>query len=992
MKINHRAPVNPEHHSRSGPERLQIVFVAVNVLLASGLLLRPALAQTEVSPTTESQRSSSLQDFRTYPLLDQANRALAADDPEQARRFLNRAIQINDTDPALWIALGNVELQAGSPSTAITYFDNALTLDDTSARGYLYRGLGRLASGDKEAGLLDIGQSLQSNSLSMKDETLAKLTVSKLGYAPDFLLKRISPDQFAALREEVQTAPAGRGYKLLSDISDLPADLRLMRATLALRIGKENAALADIENLLAEESSAEQHVAAQRLAIDVRGSLGDEVGVVDAYRALLAQDALSSTELYQAAASARRIDDVDAAGLFLNARLRFETGAVRRTILMALVELDVAGGKPEQAESRLRELAYDRTAPNTERAQAWRSMGQLSDRMGDELKAWIAYKRAFALSGVESDATLIKSKETSGPVVEYQANQIIAETSSSSVELPTDSEVKRPVAGRRSTVVVSERMRARLEAENCQGVLVDLKNSSNLENEPSLLFNIADCMQRVDYNIAADRIFRRALDHAAALSAEQRLYAWSSIAFLSEARSDYSDAHAAWIEVADIDDDVSARLNAARTGRLAGQWETARVQLQRIDPDALEDDADRIAYFDELSLLLEPSQPTAAIAAIERSLAIPDSAYRHRRAAAIAMRIPDHKLAIKHLNNAVMLDPNDIDTRLQLGYKYIELGNIREATDTFETLAQLRPDDTDILLQYAHLQKQQNEYDKAAEAYRNYIDVRTSQTEPSVREALSRELLDVRSEIRSLERNTYVYGVVASEDASGSSAGSAVRTSASDSPAELEAGWNPRGFERRSGTRLTAFTRLSGTMNDRWGEIDDDSAQVALGLRWQPMPAIGLYLQGQRRIGLDEAAPDSWVLTSAYSWSSAYAATPADKSWNLTTLYSDVSLTFGDIDARSGFAEAQQGRVFSIMRSSTVTPHFVVTGRGYDDEFGFKAYIDGGVGVSARTSFGADTYRSSDGYVDLALQYRRSLVNDYSDENEKFSVRMTVGF
>lgn len=946
-------------------------------------------APLPVEPIVEPTHGTTLRRFRTYPLIDRANRAVSDGSLEKARLYVERALEIEKRDPLVWIAAGGVDLFLQAHERAESRFSRALALAPRSGTAHLYRGIARLRGGFLREGLLDIARAFETETLGVSEEALARRTIERLGYDRQFLLKQVVEDGNAKLREALRDAKPRDAYRALADRDDLPIDLYLMRAELASELGRHDAVLADADRLREAKPDSSVLRRLYRLESDAHAALGEVGLAVALHRTRLERVGLGADELDVALEHARQADDTESLTVFREAKLAFASETERTALLAHLAETARQTGDYPLAKRRFRELALDMTLSDTDRAAAWRSVGQLEERTDDPVAAWIAFDKAVSLNGLSKDIERRDALASEPAVARYRREQAGL--------------TRRVAAARLAAVRASEReallaLRQRFwegfEQDKCSTTLAAvLREADPKVFEGELVLGAAECFRRTDREPRAIQLFRRALSPPSSLTSEDRLYSWTSLAHLYQSRRDGDplDAYAAWSVVDALRPSDLSRMYAASAAWRAGKGDRARELVDRVEPDALPDKRSRLELHDTVVTIHEERDPQRALRAATDALALSDTAARHRQIAELSRRLGDTERALRHLERAISLRPGDVDTLLALGYAAQAHGDTDQALAAFERLAERHPDDAEVALQYGYLLKTAGRDREAASAFRRHIDAQMA--------AVNRvELQSLRSEILALERRTYVFGEATSERR-GAGAAAAGIGDAGESLL-LETGLDLLRSTPRRGFGLTTFARLSGLSSSDVASVDDvplNGAEIVsfgLGLRLQPDQLPGMFLQAERRFGANEETDDETLVAIGYEWSRGFERIASATRWPRLRLYADASHSIGDRDSRAAFAEALAGRAYAFGPRTTVMPHFVSSASRWDVGAGFDHAVDAGVGIGVDVALGGDRYRTASGAFGLTLQYRTTLDRgvDIESNDDEFVVRGTFRY
>jgi protein O-GlcNAc transferase len=174
--------------------------------------------------------------------------------------------------------------------------------------------------------------------------------------------------------------------------------------------------------------------------------------------------------------------------------------------------------------------------------------------------------------------------------------------------------------------------------------------------------------------------------------------------------------------IADQPDFAFAHFQLAYVYTALKKTDEARAEYERtlsIDPKMTE------AYLD-LGILLLDKDPAAAVAPLTKAAALLPAQSRPHFLLGVALeRSGNLSSAVAAFENAVVLDPQDLDTLLHLADAYLTLNRPANAETKFRSALERQPQDSRALLGLARSLDSQKK-PEAAEAYRQYFAAQPS--------------------------------------------------------------------------------------------------------------------------------------------------------------------------------------------------------------------------------------------------------------------------
>lgn len=235
------------------------------------------------------------------------------------------------------------------------------------------------------------------------------------------------------------------------------------------------------------------------------------------------------------------------------------------------------------------------------------------------------------------------------------------------------------------------------------------------------------------------------------------------------------------------------------------------------------------------------------------------------------------------------------------------------------------------------------------------------------------ELERMRDEVRRLEKNWNFILYQAYSPGHDRPQAGVPSTGGSVLPSQggLEISYRPPVVGFRDERIFDIYFRALWANEPRSLDMDSDSLQGGIGLRYKPLRTIQLYLSGERLFKIGDEAQNTWLLRTSYGWTDMYDRKfGGETNWNYSSLYADLGVFTDDDHTRAFYGEARQGRTFKIGEQWLVSPHFIVNGRYEQPNFSPGSYWQAGAGVSVKYLFNATKYASYRSNIELLLHYK----------------------
>lgn len=373
------------------------------------------------------------------------------------------------------------------------------------------------------------------------------------------------------------------------------------------------------------------------------------------------------------------------------------------------------------------------------------------------------------------------------------------------------------------------------------------------------------------------------------------------------------------------------------------------------------------------------TDPSAALAAIDRAIALEDAAYRRYDRAMILKKLGRNAESLKELEKAHALDANNAVIDFDLAYAYRDAGRNDEAAALFAAGNKLDPSNYEIIEDWAYALKDAGRRKEAEAKFRQAIRNRAlyPQKTEAERDALERRMWNLRREVGMLEKYWYASGYFAYRSPNtGLFSPLAQESGLAGSMAGVEAGWRPLGT-----TTLEVYGRTYFSFQDDALRYDDKSLQFGVGVRWRPFEEVDFSLAAERMIKAGDNARDDWLLQAAYYWGDGVEFDPVAASWNYTTVYGELDYIPGNRHFVSLYGQGIEGWRFRLAPYWALTPHVVLAGTRTDDNGTVLHLVEAGPGVMLTRLLCADEESIPDSQVSLSLQYRFVLEDNIDARN-----------
>jgi tetratricopeptide (TPR) repeat protein len=506
------------------------------------------------------------------------------------------------------------------------------------------------------------------------------------------------------------------------------------------------------------------------------------------------------------------------------------------------------------------------------------------------------------------------------------------------------------------------------ELRQCDEAIEQLRRSLTFRHGPRPYLYIARCHELQGRPGLAVYALEQALPDAGTLEPAELRGLYNTLGYLYAGEGERARAASAWERSLALQPDPEISLRLGRTYRLLGEGEKALTTLEGIDPHALAPplQAERL---DELAELYRTAgRVQEAFDALRRADIAAPSGRRSYALGELARRTGRRREAIRYLEEARIRAPDDSVIAVALGYAYKEADRFADAARVFEAAVAREPDRVELYEELGYLNMRMGHNERAIEWFKRAID--SASLRPGTDAGAPARTLGLREEVARLSNRldvtAYVtYRASARQPASGSvgALGGAL-----PSQSGVEVAYTPPLIGFRDERIFQVYARLLWNLEPRSLDIDGDSVQSTIGIRYKPLRAQNVYLGVERLIAIGDKALNDWLLRVSYSWEWPRSA-PGDRVRNYTTIYGDGGY-FIDKSIWALYGEARQGVTWALGDRLELSPHVVGDFRYQTRSGPSDSFVEGGPGVSARYLFNETRYAAFRSSVELRVQYK----------------------
>ena len=511
---------------------------------------------------------------------------------------------------------------------------------------------------------------------------------------------------------------------------------------------------------------------------------------------------------------------------------------------------------------------------------------------------------------------------------------------------------------------------ALLSLGRCEEAVDELEISARQSPVPRSFMYLARCYERLKKPGVAIHWLQQTLVRLRELTPAEQKDVYGSLGYLYAAEGQNAAAAEAWEHALALSYDPEIALRLGRAQRLLGETSRARQTLTAIAPERLTR-ASRAVRLDELAELYRAAgQPADSIAALEEANALEPSAQRHHALGLAFRDLKRRQEAVDQFERATALAPDDLEYAVALGYAYKDARRLADAARVFEGVLARDPERLPLYQELGYIYAALSDTPRAVEWFKKSIDNAPRDPRPESDRAEERARLqqEVARLAKQFEATAYLTYRSSQRQPNTGSGGAVGGTLPSQSGVEVA--YQPPVIGIRDERIFQIVARLLWNFQPGSLEVDDDSLQAGIALRYKPLRAQNLFVSAERLFAIGKDASDDWLLRALYSWEHHPLLGKPDWShWNYSTVFADVGY-FVERSLWVLYGEARQGVTFKLANQVLLTPHVVVDARYQDARGPTDSFVEGGGGLSLRYLFNESRYEGYRGSVELLIQYK----------------------
>lgn len=533
---------------------------------------------------------------------------------------------------------------------------------------------------------------------------------------------------------------------------------------------------------------------------------------------------------------------------------------------------------------------------------------------------------------------------------------------------------------------------ALFKAERWQEALDAFHASFGKDGSARTLVSMARCYERLGKTGLALHAVHRAIAQDADLSMEERIDLLKSGGYLRANEGDLGGAVEMWGQAMKGAFDVDTATRLAGTYRSLGRSGESERILDEIDRHTLSD-TQRTAYLDQRAAgLIARGDCRPASARLEEANRIRPTAERFYQLGMCAGRLDQNAAALAHFEEAVRLDPQNIEYLIARGFAYKEARRWSDAANSFEFVLDREPDRLALHEELGYLYARRGRRAEASRWFTRAIDNAPfyPADTPEQRADLARRLYTLRRENLWVSKpvDVTLYSFVRGE------AGRFGGTGRVRGPAfgGIEASYRPF-WRLPPPIAVQLFGRVTTGVVTSPLDSGDTDRQISAGVRFYPVQSVDLSLSVER--GIPRVAGGGWLFRTSYARDQSSRLRPGDNMWPYVVLFGEASLASGNGGVDTMFAETRHGATFNLRNTWLLSPHFIADTRiERGRTSGLYRSFEGGPGVSLKYLFAASEHYTHRSALEMIVHYRgrieRSTMN--SQRRAGWSLTTVVTF
>ena len=515
-----------------------------------------------------------------------------------------------------------------------------------------------------------------------------------------------------------------------------------------------------------------------------------------------------------------------------------------------------------------------------------------------------------------------------------------------------------------------------------QDALEQFLHALEIEKSARSLLYVGRAYRELENPALAIDYLTRAIADKDQLSPTEQRELYNELGYLYAEQRDYARAADLWKHSLALEYDSIIALSLGRMQRLLGLYDEGRKTLEGIPiftlPPTLQ--AERL---DELAQIYAKDRDfERAIEAQKQANSLAPAAQRQYQIALFYRDLGRIKDAIPYYKAAMAQEPQNKEYAMALGYAYNQIGRYHAAAQIFETIAERAPGNVSILKELGYLHLRDGNTEEAARWFKRAIDTERHLPIDSQEEQEQRDLniYRMRQEVSWITNRFDLTLYQSYRSSAGSFAITPTAFGGGVIPSQggAELSYQPPVVGFRDERILQFFTRLLWTTQPRSLDIDEDSLQGSIGLRYKPFKTQNFFLSAEKLFKVGRNSDDNWLLRALYGWGYDTDLRPDRLYWNYTLVYGDLGYFIEAPSTWAYYGEVRQGLTFNIGNSLLISPHLVIDGRVQSPDPGQISYFEGGGGVSFKYLFNETSYEAYRSSIEVLLQYKAGIVNSQS--------------
>jgi bacteriophage N4 adsorption protein A len=500
--------------------------------------------------------------------------------------------------------------------------------------------------------------------------------------------------------------------------------------------------------------------------------------------------------------------------------------------------------------------------------------------------------------------------------------------------------------------------------------------------EPETLIAMAQAYCKINQPQEAIKLLEDVRLSEQSLDPKTRKNLLNELGYIYAGLSDYNQATTAWQQSLALAPDPNIALSYAHGLRVLKRTAEAKQVLQDISEESLADDAAKAQRWDELALLHETDRSlNNAIDAQKHALELAPTPSRYYQLGLLYQKSNKMAAAIAEFQHAAQQAPLNTVFAEALAYAYMNTGKPDKAAPLFEQVLAKEPQRVDLAKELGYLNIHKPDNKKAVGWFKRAID--TAQQYPDTSKTIAERKLENYHLRQEVEKLTHDFDVSAYQslrmpdrknDNRNTTQGG-ILGGIIPSQGGVQLSFRPPVIGFRDEKEFQIFTRFLWNAPPGSLNIDSDSIQGGVGIRYKPLRDHSLYLSAEHLFKVGRNSDSNWLLRASYGWSDGDGLKPGLKSWNYSTVYTDLGYFTNHSGIFAFYGEARQGYTFNFSDALLLTPHLVLDGRIQSRDSNNASYLEGGVGVAFRYLFNESHYTASRSSFELLAQYKMGIEN-----------------